>query len=172
MLLLTNGCCLRRQDWILMGAATHLLAHASARPVPRLYVPVPPLRHLINNFISLKPTTPPPRNPAAAGLTFLTLLSLIPVLCSHRHDRYYPTPLFSILALLSYFASFFAFIFMIALFSTGMKRFKDDGFGASFGAVGECAFLFDVGWMGCAFLAVYVRVRVLARNWIRALMQC
>jgi len=71
--------------------------------------------------------------PVSAGLTFLTLLSLIPVLCSHRHDRYYPTPLFSILALLSYLASFFAFIFMIALFSTGMKRFKDDGFGASFG---------------------------------------
>jgi len=71
--------------------------------------------------------------PVSAALTFLSLLSLIPVLCSHRRDRYYPTPLFSILALLSYFASFFAFIFMIALFSTAMQRFKNDGFSASFG---------------------------------------
>ncbi|KLO11423.1 hypothetical protein SCHPADRAFT_855385 [Schizopora paradoxa] len=80
--------------------------------------------------------------PVAAGLTLLTLISLIPVLClrgrhhhhhHHHHQSYYPTPLFSMLALLSYLASFFAFIFMIALFSTGMKRFKDDGFTASFG---------------------------------------
>ncbi|KAH8112752.1 hypothetical protein DFH11DRAFT_1689892 [Phellopilus nigrolimitatus] len=71
--------------------------------------------------------------PISAGLTLLTLLSIIPLLCSYRRDRYYPTPAFTCLAFLSFLASLAAFAFMIALFAIGQRGFRASGFEASLG---------------------------------------
>jgi len=71
--------------------------------------------------------------PISAAITLVSLISLIPTLCSHRYDRYYPTPFFALSAFFAFLSAFLAFVFMIALFSTALVRFHHDGDTASFG---------------------------------------
>jgi hypothetical protein len=68
----------------------------------------------------------------ATGFTFLALLSLFPLIFT-KGLRMYPSPMFSLLSLLSAIFSLLAFVFMIALFATALERFHDDDIGASFG---------------------------------------
>ncbi|KAI0955719.1 hypothetical protein AcV7_006308 [Taiwanofungus camphoratus] len=70
--------------------------------------------------------------PAAAGVTFLSLVTLMPLLCFPRLRRY-PHPLFCLLSLLSFLLSLAAFVVMIYLFATARERFRHYGYSASFG---------------------------------------
>jgi len=71
--------------------------------------------------------------PVAAGISLLATLSLVPILCSHRRDRYYPHPMFAIFSLFAFLAAFFGTVFMFVLFTVALERFKHDGIAASFG---------------------------------------
>ncbi|KZS92677.1 hypothetical protein SISNIDRAFT_455270 [Sistotremastrum niveocremeum HHB9708] len=47
--------------------------------------------------------------------------------------KMFPSPIYSILALISFITTFVAYIFTIALFVTAQHRFKRDGFHATYG---------------------------------------
>ncbi|KAF8978685.1 hypothetical protein BDQ17DRAFT_1204659, partial [Cyathus striatus] len=68
--------------------------------------------------------------PIAAIMTFLTLIAMIPTSCynASRTDR-----VLAFFATASFIFSFFAFIFMIAIFSTAKSRFENAGYEAHFG---------------------------------------
>jgi len=70
--------------------------------------------------------------PVAAGITALSVLSMIPTFCSYR-DRYYPPPMFAFFSVFAFISSFFGTVFMFALFTIALHRFHDDGIGASLG---------------------------------------
>jgi hypothetical protein len=59
---------------------------------------------------------------AACGLSFLSMLSLLPIVWGHGL-RMYPTPAFSLFALLAAVATLAAFVFQIALFASAYTRF-------------------------------------------------
>ncbi|KZT41805.1 hypothetical protein SISSUDRAFT_1042324 [Sistotremastrum suecicum HHB10207 ss-3] len=70
--------------------------------------------------------------PIATAFTFLAAASLLPLLCTGR-PKMFPSPIYSILALISFITTFVAYIFTIALFVTAQHRFKRDGFHATYG---------------------------------------
>lgn len=69
----------------------------------------------------------------AAGITLLAAISMIPLFCTYRDDRYYPTPAFSFFAFLAFVSSLAAFCFMIALYGIAIHRLHQDGFTATLG---------------------------------------
>jgi len=71
--------------------------------------------------------------PVSAGITLLAAISMIPLFCTYRDDRYYPTPAFSFFAFLAFLTSLAAFCFMIALYAIAIHRLHQDGFTATLG---------------------------------------
>lgn len=70
--------------------------------------------------------------PIAAGLTLVSSMTLIPVMCT-RHIKLYPFPLFSILSLLSFITSTTALIVSVITWVLAKKRFEQDNVAASLG---------------------------------------
>jgi len=72
--------------------------------------------------------------PIATIFSVISMISLLPILCS-RKDRHtlYPSPLYSLFSLITAFLSWIAFIFMIGLFGEARTRLHHDGFTATLG---------------------------------------
>jgi hypothetical protein len=70
----------------------------------------------------------------ACVFTFVALLSLLPTLFT-RSLRLYPSPAFSLLALLAALFTLLAFIFEIALFATAYTRFRADNIPVTWGVM-------------------------------------
>ena len=70
--------------------------------------------------------------PIAAIFTLFALFSLLPTLFS-KNARIFPSPIFSLLSIMSAFFSLLAFIFMISLFAVARNRFRRDGYESEFG---------------------------------------
>lgn len=75
----------------------------------------------------------------AAGLCIISALFTIPVLCSHRRDRYYPHPNYSLAVFLSFIVTLFACVFMVALVGVAIRRFNQLGISTHIGPSVRCS---------------------------------
>ncbi|KAI0787568.1 hypothetical protein C8Q74DRAFT_1366422 [Fomes fomentarius] len=71
--------------------------------------------------------------PAAAGLTLLGLLTLLPLLFSRRRDPRWPYVAFGLLSMLAFLASAAGLGLSLWLFIGAKRRFQAEGFDADYG---------------------------------------